>query len=179
MQRKREGLEAQEREKVGRYIAGIRTALQGMVVKELPDNIGGLYNGSSVVMAAETLRVHSSIEDTVAQATETGEHERYHQQHKHMEAMQMGASAHGDAVVTIGNEAFTDTRMVEALTVHDTGAEFVSSEYVAHERAVSAALIRANLGWSDVRNAVNVRKDYGELDDQSRGLTEPDLALSA
>jgi hypothetical protein len=175
-----ESLEAVEKAQVLTYVSETRSALQGMTLNPLPAGIGGVYDGSTITMATSTMMVGESIDATVAQINETAEHEKYHQTNAHTEAMKIGSSADGEHVVTIGSEKLTDTRLVEALTVHMTGKEFVSAGYVEHERIVTSALVRAALTWDDVEQAVNEKKDLTLLDDADRQDAEkPELVMAA
>ncbi len=165
-----EHLEQQEKAKVYQYIDGVRGAIQGAVIADLPTGIGGTCSDQHIQIAEDALAVGDSIEMTIAKAQEIGDHEKYHRDNHHSAPMKVGASAKGDTVATIGREKFTDKRLVEALTVHETGNRFVAQSYIEHVEHTTRALVRANLDWNDLAEAINEKKDYGLVDDHSRAM---------
>lgn len=178
LQERAEALEADERARVMTYISETRSALSNTVIADLPSGVGGLYDGNNVYVSTDNLKVGDSVEEAARRIRETSAHEAYHKTHAHTAPFKLGASAQGSTAVTIGGEAFDDTRVVEALTVRETGNEFVSQGYVEHERRFFSALVRASLTIDDARKAVNEKKDLGLLDDVSReqAADEPSLA---
>jgi hypothetical protein len=172
LRRNQEQLEQSERADIDRYINGIRPAVAGMLVEDLGDGIGGVYDGSNVTMGKISLYVHDSIAQTIERAEEVSEHEGYHQDHDHTAAMSVGSSAEGDTVVTIGGETFDETALIEGLTVSRTGDSFVSEEYVQYETTLQNAVARAGISITDVEEAVNKKKDLSLIDDADRAQEE-------
>lgn len=162
-----EGLDAQEKAKVDQYRNGIRGSLQGVMIDKLPDNVGGLYDGS-VKIAQSTLEVRGSIEETLAMANETWKHEQFHLKNKHLEPVNTGASAQGENVVTIGGRSFTNRGIHEAITVANTGERFVSGEYRQFAQDLRSGLSSAGLTMAQAHEAINVKKDLSLIDDVSR-----------
>lgn len=171
-------LEAEERAKVQKYIAGIRPAISGVLVQALPSGVGGQYDGSGVAIARTTLLVGANIEETVAQAELTRAHENYHKLHHHTDPMQVVAETRHGIVVTIGGKGFTDEALVEGLTVMQTGDRFVSAEYVGFQNDLMGAMASAGLSVREVEDAVNVQKDLTLIDDATHDLVSaPVLAV--
>lgn len=167
LQRKKELLEGEERQLIARYIIGIRPAIQGVLVEPLDLGVGGQCDSSDITIAQSTLLVASSIDHTIAQAQETRRHEDYHDGHDHTEPIVAGASAKGETVATIGGHAFTETALIEGLTVARTGQEFVSQEYVRFAGEVRSAVAAAGIGLDELEEAVD-QKDLRLVDDMSR-----------
>lgn len=163
---RKEELEASERAKIDSYVQGIRPQIANVMTEELDDGVGGLFDGK-ITIATETLRIHTSINNTIKQTEEVRRHEQYHMDNNHLAAMTVGDSAEGDIVVTIGGRQMTNKKFIEGLTVLETGDEFVSDDYKEDENDVEAGLADAGLTVADARKAV-ARKDLRLIDDHSR-----------
>jgi|SRR3989344_1301795 len=155
------------------YIGALQNSLKNSVIDVLPQGVGGQYDGSKISIAAGTVQVGAGgVSETIARMQEVGEHEAYHKEHNHTASLIVGASAGGDIVAVIGGTAFTEVKLKEALTVHDTGREFVSSDYREYEGTLVSAVSASNVTMDDVRQAVNVTKDLPSIDDESRSREE-------
>lgn len=166
------GMREETRAEVGKYIDGIEPHIEGSTIDRLPQNIGGQYDGEKITIAAATLSVHNSIGETLRRVEETGEHEKYHEEHEHTEDLQAAPDAEGEEIVTIGGKKFTQTELIEGLTVQETGEEFVSTDY--KNKADNLRTYTASVGISleQLRAAVNKEKDVTLLDDRVRKLRE-------
>lgn len=166
---KEQGLEKQTAE----YVNVLREQSHAFVVDALPPGVGGQFDGSRIDVAPTVLTVDKSISQTVDQIQEVTAHEAYHAMHNHTDAMMSYAG--GPRVVIAGQE-FTETEIIEGLTVADTGNQFVSDGYRQHEEKLRSAAASAGIGMDAVRVAVNEKKDLTEIDDRR---TAPSLALAA
>jgi hypothetical protein len=155
------------REKVSKYVDGIKNSAKGMKVEKLEKGVGGLYNGKDVMIATTTLQVHRSIEETLAQAKETAMHEAYHKKGRHTEKYKT-LNHTGDTAVIIGGEELTDEQVVEGLTVAKTGDRFVSDGYKNHKQTLISAVNRAGISLEDVEEALNKKKNLALVDDHAR-----------
>lgn len=169
LDKNKDALEQSERAKVQTFIDGVRPQIKGVFVEELEEGVGGQFSSKGIAIAEETLKVHTSIADTIAQLQETGEHEAYHEDHDHLAPMTAGDSAEGDIVVTVGGEAMTEEEAIEGLTVHQTGDVFVSDEYKGFKRKLVRGLGRAGLTIGQFEKAVD-QKDLRLIDDHSRKM---------
>jgi hypothetical protein len=179
LEKGKDQLEKAEAAKVSLYQHHVREALHGTFIAELESGIGGMYSDTGIQISTDTLMIGGSFQATIDQIEETAEHEKYHRDNNHLDPMQLGASAHDDIVATIGSVEFTDTQIVEGLTVLETGDQFVSQEYIEHEQCLTRAMAAAALSVEDVRQAVNEKKDYGLVDDESRKNEELQVALAS
>ncbi len=168
IQRKAKHLEAEEQAKVQEHIAGVRNISRDAVIETLDPGVGGLYDGS-ISIAASTMKVDEGgdVSSTVAQMEETSRHEEYHKQHDHLAPKIVGPSAGGGAVVTIGGKAFSDTALIEGLTVTRTGDQFVSDGYRQYKQDLLEATSAAGLSVGDVEAAVD-EQDLSSIDDWTR-----------
>lgn len=171
LDRKKEGLEAEERALVQRYIVGIRPKIKDVLVKDLGETVGGQWDGSEVTMGKSVLYVYAGVERTIDNAEETWKHENYHAEHDHTAEMIAGSSAAGETVVAIGGREFTDEALIEGITVAQTGHEFVSDEYRRFENDVHVAIAAAGIHISDVEEAIDA-KDLTRIDDEDRKQRE-------
>jgi hypothetical protein len=169
------------RTKINTYVSGMKDATKGAVIDELDAGVGGLYNGKEQIIAESTLEVSGSIEQTVNRIGEVSRHEAYHATNKHLESMQTAAGQGSEETLVLGGKSFkNDTPLVEGLTVHDTGNEFVSDQYVQYEEELVSAASAAGVSMDEVRNAVNVEKDLTLIDDRTReDAAEPQYAMAA
>lgn len=168
LKQRRMELEASEAATVQQYIDGIRPEIEGALVHTMDAGIGGYYDGgSSVHIATSTLVIDSSVEETIARVEEVRAHENYHAEHDHLAPMILGASADGDTVVTIGGYGFTNTELIEGMTVAMTGHDFVSDQYRQYEADVRSAVAAAGINLGDVEQAI-AQKDLTAVDDTSR-----------
>lgn len=168
LERAEERLKTSEAQRVQMYINGIRPQIQGAIVQDLNPGIGGQYDGNpSVTIAASTLMVDSSIEETIARAEEVRAHENYHAANNHLEPIAVVNDTRTNAFAVIGGYAFTQTELIEGLTVMQTGNTFVSDEYRAHEQALSNAMTASGQTVGDIEEAVNRAKDLSLIDDRS------------
>ena len=156
-------------ETIQKYIDGVRPQIQGAVVEKMEPGVGGECDGSNVKLAKETLVVDTSVDETIAFATEVREHEDYHLEHDHTAPMQKADSATGDSVVQIGGADFTDTELIEGMTVARTGETFVSGEYKRYKADLLAAVGRAGINLDDVEKAID-QKDLRQIDQAQKVL---------
>ncbi len=158
---------------VQEHIAALQRLTQGSVIDVLPAGVGGQWDGSKIRIATGTVLVGAGdVSETVARMNETGQHEAYHEKHDHTASLIVGASAEGDTVATIGGTAFTQTELIEGLTVLETGHEFVSADYRGYEGTLVSAVSASDVTMDDVRKAVNLTKDLTLVDDASRSKDE-------
>ena len=180
LQREKEVLEAEEKATVERYIAAMRPIYAGMVMDDFEGNIAGLYDGSEIYVDRSVMMVGDSVEQTIAQAEEVYDHESYHQDNNHTAPLHVMAETKGEIAAVIGGVEFTETELIEGLTVKQTGDQFVSVEYVAFKENLERAMTNAELSVSDVENAINAQHDVTLIDDR---IADPALeeyqALSA
>ena len=168
-----EHLEDAERAKVDRYRAGIRSSVRNVLIEDLDAGIGGQFDkAGDVTIAKNTLLVGKSIDATGRRSQETYRHEMYHKLHDHLDPVKTGNTAEGETVVTIGNYEFTEVTIHEAITVANTGDEFVSDDYRKYSSDLKAGLSSAGLTMEDAHQAINVKKDLSLIDDASRGRKE-------
>jgi hypothetical protein len=71
--------------------------------------------------------------------------------------------------LVIGNRQFSQTKIIEALVVKETGDRFVSNEYRNNEQELDKAIAASGKTIDDVRHAVNVAKDLTLIDDRTAG----------
>lgn len=165
----KEMLEASEAATVQQYIDGIRPQIEGAMVTDLDPGVGGLYDGSPQVKIAEDMLViDQSVDATIARLEEVREHENYHAENNHLEPMDVVHDTRTDAFAVIGGQEFTETELIEGLTVMQTGNTFVSDEYRDHERTLEAAMAASGQSVEDIEEAVNHAKDITLIDDRSR-----------
>ncbi len=162
-------LEAQERATVDSYITSMRPIYAAMVVDKFSGNIAGLYDGSKIYVDQTVMMVGQSVDTTIAQAKEVYDHEKYHQTNNHLAPMQVVADVRDGVYAVIGGVAFTETELIEGLTVAETGNQFVSAEYKEHERALRKAADASSVGLQGIAHAVNVAKDISRIDDRTAG----------
>jgi hypothetical protein len=162
-------LEAQERATVDSYIAAMRPIYAAMIVDEFSGNTAGLYDGSQIYVDQTVMMIGQSVDTTIAQAQEVYDHERYHKKNNHLAPMQVVADMRDGVYAVIGGVTFTQTELIEGLTVAETGNQFVSDEYRAHEKAVLKAADASGVGLEGIVHAVNVAKDVSRIDDRTAG----------
>jgi hypothetical protein len=165
----KEQLEAQERAAIDSYIQAMRPIYAAMIVDEFSGNTAGLYDGSQIYVDQSVMMVGQSVDTTIAQAQEVYEHEHYHQTNNHLAPMQVVADVRDGVYAVIGGVSFTQTELIEGLTVAETGNQFVSAEYKAHERALRKAASASGVGLQGIAQAVNVAKDITHVDDRTAG----------
>ncbi len=174
LDRRKECLEGAGRQEVDAYIKGVRPQINDMLVKDLGENIGGECTSSSITMGKSSLYVFTTTEDAIARTKEVSKHEHYHQEHHHTAPMIAGASATGDHVVTIGGRSFTDTALIEGITVDQTGDQFVSSTYVRYQQDLRSAVASAGITIGDVEDAID-DQDLRPIDDRETDvISEPE-----
>lgn len=152
---------------VTEYIVGLQDNTRGATAEALDPGVGGLYN-QEIVYAQNTLYVSESIDTTMAQIEAVSKHENYHAKNKHLEAMTPGQSASDRNIVVIAGEGFTETEIIEGLTVSETKSGLESTEYIAMADNLVVSVHEAGLTMGQVKEAVNEKKDLRPLDDASR-----------
>ncbi len=168
---------AEAQKHVSEWISGIQEHTKGAAIKQLDDGIGGLYDGSpKVQIAAETIKVRTSVKDTLARTKEVDEHEKFHLKGDHTADMIQGNTMEGNSVVTIGGKEFDETALIEGLTVAKTGDRFVSDQYRKYKQDLLSSIAAAGINLDDVEQAVNKEKDLRRIDDAAR---EEEYALAA
>lgn len=172
LERRQDRLEAEERALVQQYIVGIRPQINDVMVKDLGETVGGMYDGSDITMGKSSLYVYTDVEQTIDRVEETREHEEYHAEHDHTASMIAGSSAAGETVVTIGGHSFDNEALIEGITVAQTGDEFVSDEYRRFKSDVLVAIASAGIDVSDVEKAIG-EKDLRGIDDADREAQQP------
>lgn len=166
-------LETSERATVQRYIDAMRPVYAAMIVDDFSGNTAGLYDGSAIYVDRNVMMVGRSLETTIAQAGEVHAHETYHQTNHHLAPMQVVADARAGVYALIGGIAFTETELVEGLTVAETGNAFVSHDYRRYEDMVRQAAATSGQGIDGIATAVNKKKDLTLVDDRAQvPLTE-------
>ncbi len=173
-----DGVKGETRTQVQAYLAGMKEATKGAQVEKLEDGTGGLYDGTNQKIAKSTLEASGSIKETVARMKEVGDHEAYHAENKHLEAMKSADRGDGD-VLQLGGKSFkTDTPLIEGLTVNDTGDSFVSDQYVQYKEDLVGAASAAGVSMEEVRTAVNEKKDLTLIDDRTRDKTAGEVQFA-
>lgn len=165
LNKKKEMLEAGERATIDYYIQETRPIYAGMMVDDFEGNIAGLYDGSAIYVDRSVLMVGESVEQTVAQAEEVYDHESYHKAHKHTGPIHVMAETKDDIALVLGGVEFTETELIEGLTVAKTGDQFVSTEYVEYKNNLLKATVNAAISIDDVEQAVH-EKDVTVIDDR-------------
>jgi hypothetical protein len=180
----RKDARAQTAKLIGEYVNGLET-LQDETpqakIEDLPEQVGGQFDGSKVTIAEETLNVRGDIHRTVTAMEETARHEAYHEEHGHTKPIVGSPDKKGDTLVTINGKDFNDTQLHEGMTVHATGDETVSTEYVAMEHALEQAVAAEGMDMEQVEEAIDNR-DVSVLDDEApetEGADKPEFALAA
>lgn len=164
---------------VHEYIEGVRKLSHDAIITELPPGIGGQFDGSDIAIAKETLKVgENGVVETVKQLEETNRHEMYHALNGHTDPLLMPGGSEPDGTkvksgnVVIDEKEFSETQVIEGLTVAKTGDTFVSEDYKSNAKEFSEALDRAGLGLSDAERAVNEEKDLTRIDDRYRDAAQ-------
>jgi len=152
------------RQIIQEYVTALRKLSRG-VIAPLPAGVGGQYDGSGIEIAVQTIQVEDNVQKTIARMRETMDHERYHADSHHEKTLLGGASAGGSAIVEIGKTRFPHVALIEGLTVHDTGHQFVSLEYRQYMQNLLAAVAASDISIDDVRVAVNEKKNLAPIDD--------------
>ncbi len=169
-------VQGETRAQIDQYVTGMLDATQEGDVQELDEGIGGQVDAAQQkTIAAETLKVHKNVQDTLARTKETGEHEQYHLDNGHTEGIAHAADKEEGVAVTVGGTDFDETAFIEGLTVERTGDEFVSDTYRTYRQDFRSAINRAGVSIEEVEAAVE-KKDLGLIDDASR---KTDYALAA
>lgn len=175
LQEVKEEMEAGERATVDRYIVAMRPVYAGMMVDDLEGNTAGLYDGSSIFVDRSVLLVDQSVELTIAQSCEVLRHENYHLENDHTAPLVVMAETKGDIAAVIGGVEFTETALIEGLTVKQTGDQFVSEEYLEYENMIDRAMANAHLTVGNFEEAVNEKKNVAAIDD--RHLVPEQIAM--
>ncbi len=166
LQREKEELEARERALVEYYIQETRPIYAAMIMDDFDGNVAGLSDGSEIYVDRSVMMVGESVEQTIAQAQEVYEHEAYHDEKGHSAPLYVIAETKGDIAAVIGGVEFTETELIEGLTVKQTGDQFVSVEYVEFKENLEEAMRNAELSIEDIEEAVNEKKDVTLIDDR-------------
>jgi hypothetical protein len=156
---------------VRQYIVGLlKLTKYGASVAELPQGVGGLYDGR-VRIAEATIQPDEQAPDVttlLARIEETNEHEGYHARFHHEQPLIVPPAAQERGfAATIGGERFIgEEEIKEALTVTDTGDRFVSAEYrLRMQKLLRAVEISPTLTLEDIRKAVNGDHDLTAIDE--------------
>ncbi len=160
-------LASEERRTVEAYINALRPIYAEMIVRDFAGNTAGLYDGSAIYLDRSVPAVDASVEETIARAKEVYGHEGYHQLHRHTEPLQVIAETKDDIAAVIGGVEFTETALIEGLTVRETGDQFVSEEYLEYERMIDRAVARSERTLEDIKHSVNVTKNIAAIDDRA------------
>lgn len=168
----KEALEAAEQAKVTTYIVGIQKNTRGTVVTTLDPGIGAQWDGTQIEMAQASLIVDKSIDQTLAMTKEIWEHENFHKVHKHTAPMKVVEGTREDVGVLLGGVEISQRDLIEAVTVINTGDQFVDREYTTFVDTLNGALTTADgVTLSDVEKAVNGH-DLTLIDDRTRENAE-------
>ncbi len=152
--------------KVTHYIDALRSSTHDAVISPLENGVGGQFDGKGITIATATMKVGSGgVSTTAKQLGEVADHERYHRDNSHTDGMK---TYDGAPIVIIADHRLDVRKAIEGLTVTDTGHEFVSPDYEAHESELASALDEADLTLDDARKAINEEHDLTILDDRSR-----------
>jgi hypothetical protein len=179
LEKNKDALEADQRAILERYIAETRPIYAAMFVDDFEGNIAGLYNGSDIFVDRSVMQVGSSVDQTIAQAKEVYKHEGYHKENDHTAPLQVMAETKGNIAAVIGGVEFTETGLIEGLTVMQTGDQFVSAEYVDYKNNLQKGMSNAGLGISDIEDAINNAKDVTKIDDRAQEESpEPSYAIA-
>lgn len=172
-------LESQEREAVQRYRDRMREITRGMLMGDLGGNTAGLYDGSNVFIDRGVFMVGASVEQTIDQAREVSDHEAYHAEHHHTAPMQVVDGTRADVAAVIGGMEFSESALIEGLTVHQTGDSFVSEDYVGYQSTLETAMANAGLSITDIEAAVNDEKDLTLIDDRTQKQPHAEMHVAA
>jgi len=157
------------------YVASFQGKTHGAVVDILPEGVGGQFDGSGISIAAANLEVGSEgVSKAAERIAETTRHEAYHKFHNHTEEFVVGPGATMEAIVTIGGVRFSETALIEGVTVDETGDKFVSEKYVGFKRMIHEAIAGSRITKGELLRAVNVTKNLSEIDDSAH---RPVLAI--
>lgn len=149
---------------VSEHVAGLRNLESDVVIEPLDAGVGGQYDGS-VSIATDTILVdQSGIGETVERMAEVDAHEAYHRDHGHLDPLATVESQEGNTVVTIGGRGFDRTALTEAVTVIETGQEFVSEGYKKYVRDLQDAVAVSSVTYAQIRDALN-KRNLVDVDD--------------
>lgn len=173
-------LSAEEQTKTNQYIVGLQKFHHGTVITTLDDGIGGLYDGSNRMVAADCLFVDRSIEYSLAESQEADGHEWVHAQGKHTNPYKTYNGGQGSSTfLVLGSVPFTHKAFIEGYTVYKrskknpTGLRFVSDEYKHFRTLYISALQNAEVSEAEVETAINTTHNLVAIDDRA------DQALAA
>lgn len=158
---------------VQQYIRGLlQLTRYGASIAVLPPRVGGLYDGR-IKVAEQTVQVDEQAPDiaqTIKRIEEVNRHEGYHLTHHHITPLATAPSEDAATVVTIGEQQFrNEEKIIEGLTVIETGDEFVSDDYRKHmENLLTAIDASPTVSLDDVRQAVNEDHDLAGIDDAAQ-----------
>lgn len=159
-----------------RYLNGMGESTQDMEMDDLGDGIGGEYDGSKKTMATDTMVVDESVETTVARMEETGDHEKFHADNKHLEPMETAATAESPETLVMGGQKFqTDTPVKEGWTVENTGNVFVHDIYRQYQQDLMNAASAAGIGMEQLHEAIDEKKDLTLIDDRTRETSDGEM----
>lgn len=137
--------------------------MHGAVLRSLDPGVTGQWNGSEISISPDAWSVAGrSVGEAIAQGDETARHEQYHRTHGHTEAIKTI-----EGVVHIGGEEFEEEEIVEAITVQNTGENYVCDMYRDYRRRFYAALSRSGQSASKGEAALNEYKDLTRIDDRN------------
>jgi hypothetical protein len=166
--------ELRERELINKnieqYLKSLRENCHGMMVNQLPKGVGGECRAGNITLATNTFLIGpDGISDAIGKIEEVAAHELYHQEHQHTVTLYETVDA--EMNVTIAGTQFEVRNLIEGLTVHSTGHQFVSAEYKKHEAQLINAVNESDITMDDVEEAVNVTGDLMAIDDRSLSMT--------
>ncbi len=165
---------------VHEHTAGLRQDLESDAqITTLPEGVGGQTDGSTIEIAADTVIVDANgMHRNRDQRRNVNEHEVYHREHGHLDALKTYVSEDPNVAVIIGGESFTNEAITEAVTVSETnGEEFVSGEYNQFVDRLNAAAANSTRTRGEIVRALNAR-DLTTVDDRAQ-QDKPDTVLAA
>jgi len=162
-------LSAQEQQKAQQYVVGLQEFHHGTIITTLDPGIGGLYDGSDRMVAANSLMVDHSIQTSIACSQEADDHEMAHAEGKHTEAYEVYADDSGSSqYFVLGGVTFDHEALIEGYTVNATGDAFVSDQYKFFRTQYVTALSHTDVSEEEVQHAINITHDLAAIDDRAR-----------
>ncbi|HLD07727.1 MAG TPA: hypothetical protein VJB60_01555 [Candidatus Peribacterales bacterium] len=160
-------LSKEEQEAAQRYIGELQQLERDTVIETLESGVGGLYDGSTRKVAADSLTISSEPSgESLVMAQEADAHEKRHEQGDHTGAYQTyEGPSDSSAFVVLGGQEFDQRELIEGRTIEDD--QFVSDEYHSIRSKFLAAVQASGHSEAEVQVAIDNSHDLTKIDDRA------------